>query len=441
MEPYHGTPSEDNCQHTQPERENRIARRRRLREMAEVAKTTSTEEIADMLRDGLDVYVHRVGVEGLRLAMEIEVQELCGSRGRHDPARQYTRYGSAPCSISVLGVKETFERPRVRSVTGGGEKTLDTYAAAENAGVLDRAAIIASLCNVSQRNLGGRLLPGFLGGIAKDFDLFGASRSSVGRRFIAATQQAADSIAGRPIEERYPVLFIDAVGYDEHLVIAVLGVNTKGEKHILGLREGSTENHLVALELLEDLHARGLRNERTLAVLDGGKGLHKAVQAFFGDNAVIHRCRAHKSRNVAEKLPEDLRQSVHDRMWRAYAFPDADRAEQRLTTLAHELELQGYKEASSSLLEGIEETLTVNRLGLSSSLRRLLGTTNVIESAFSMSGDLNRRVKRWQGGKHVQRWVAIGLLDAERRFARFASPAQMEELVAALAAQAQPAAA
>ncbi|MHB8333105.1 MAG: IS256 family transposase [Candidatus Dormibacteria bacterium] len=401
--------------------------------MVEAAKTTSAEEIAAMLRDGLDVYVHRVGVEGLRLAMEIEVRELCGARSHHDPARQSTRYGSAPCSISVLGVKEKFERPRVRSVTGGGEVVLNTYVAAENGEVMDRTTIIASLCNVSQRNLGGRLLPGFLGGIAKGFEIFGASRSSVGRRFIEATQLAAESIAKRPIEDSYPVLFIDAVGYADHLVICVLGVNAEGKKRILGLRPGSSENHLVVLELLEDLRARGLRLEPTLVVLDGGKGLRKAVEEFFGANAVVQRCRVHKSRNVEEKLPEDMRQSVHDRMWRAYALPDADRAQQQLTTLAHELNMVGYKEASTSLLEGLEETLTVNRLGLDSSLRRLLGTTNVIESAFSISDDHNRRVKRWQGGSHVLRWVAIGLLDAEHRFARFASPAQMRDVTAALA--------
>jgi len=149
MEVYHVTAPEDK----QTERENRLARKRRLRKMVEAAKTTSDEEIADMLRDGVDVYVHRVGVEGLRLAMEIEVQELCGRHGQHDPGRQYTRYGSAPCSILVLGVKEKFQRPRVRSVTGGGEVVLVTYTATEGAGVLDRATIIASLCNVSQRNL------------------------------------------------------------------------------------------------------------------------------------------------------------------------------------------------------------------------------------------------------------------------------------------------
>ena len=441
MEPYHGTPSEDKRQHEQPERENHTARKRRLRELAEAAKTTSAEEIAAMQREGLDAYVHRVGVEGLRLAMEIEARELCGARGHHDPGRQYTRYGTAPCSISVLGVKEKFERPRVRSVTGGGEVRLETYDAAANADVLDRATIVASLCHVSQRDLGGRLVPGFLGGIAQEYELFGVSRSSVGRRFIEATQQAAESIQGRPIEESYPVLFIDAVGYGDYLVLTVLGVNAQGEKKTLGLRQGSTENHVVALELLEDLRARGLRNERTLVVLDGGKGLHKAVEAFFGANAVMQRCRAHKTRNLHDRLPEDMRQRVHDRMWRAYSLPDADRAQQQLTTLAHELDLAGYKEASASLLEGLEETLTINRLGLDSSLRRLLGTTNVIESAFSISGDHNRRVKRWQGGKHVQRWVAINLLDAEHRFARFASPAQMRDLMAALVKHAPPVAA
>ena len=436
MEPYHVHASDDK-QPEQPKRENHLARKRRLQEMAEATKTTSAKELADMIRDGLDVYVHRVGVEGLCLAMEIEVRELCGTRGHHDPARQYTRYGSAPCSIPVLGVKEKIERPRVRSVTGGGEVVLETYAHAEDAAALDRATIIASLCNVSQRNLGGRLLPGFLGGIAEAYGIFGASRSSVGRRFIEATKQAAESIAKRPIEDSYPVLFIDAVGYGDDLVLAVLGVNPEGKKQILGLRQGSTEDHLVVLELLEDLGVRGLRPDRTLVVLDGGKGLHKAVEDFFGENAVVQRCRAHKNRNVRDKLPEDMRQSVHDKMWRAYALPDADRAQQQLTTLAYELELAGYKEASVSLLEGLKETLTVNRLGLDASLRRLLGTTNVIESSFSMSGDLNRRVKHWQGGRHVLRWVAIGLLDAEHRFARFASPAQMRAVMVALAKQAQ----
>ena len=183
---------------------------------------------------------------------------------------------------------------------------------------------------------------------------------------------------------------------------------------------------------MSDLIERGLNPERAiLVVLDGAKALHKAVREVFGERALIHRCHAHKKRNVLEALPQRLRGAVHTAMNQAYATRDAKRAQRLLTNLAHRLE-SAYPSAAASLREGLEETLTVMRLHLPESLERVLSSTNLIENLFSRVREVARRVKRWQGGMMILRWTAAGVLEAERHFRKVAGYRSIPELSAAL---------
>jgi len=211
-------------------------------------------------------------------------------------------------------------------------------------------------------------------------------------------------------------------------------VDEHGDKHVLGLREGATENATTCKALLADLIERGLDpGHSLLVVIDGAKALHKAVVEVFGAKALIQRCREHKKRNVSEALPERLRGAMRTAMNQAYATRDAKRARRLLDNLARRLEDQ-HPGAAASLREGLDETLTVMRLGLPENLERVLSSTNLIENLFSRVREIGRRVRRWQSGTMVLRWSAAGVLEAERSFRKIAGCRAMPMLVAALRA-------
>jgi transposase-like protein len=218
------------------------------------------------------------------------------------------------------------------------------------------------------------------------------------------------------------------------VVLAAVGIDERGTKHVLGLREGATENAAAVRALLGELVERGLDPERSLlVVIDGAKALHKAVVEVFGSHALIQRCREHKKRNVTEALPERLRATVRSAMCQAYATRDPRRARRLLDNLARRLEHQ-HPGAAASLREGLEETLTVMRLGLPENLERVLSFTNLIENLFSRVREIGRRVRHWQSGTMVLRWTAAGVLEAERGFRKLTGYRAMPALVAALRA-------
>ncbi|MGH7986140.1 MAG: IS256 family transposase [Candidatus Binataceae bacterium] len=229
-------------------------------------------------------------------------------------------------------------------------------------------------------------------------------------------------------------LMIDGVHFGAHVVLAAVGVDARGDKQVLGLREGATENTAAVKALLADLIERGLDTSRCMLVaIDGAKALHKAVAEVFGARALIQRCRAHKQRNVTDALPERLRAAVRNAMQQAYATRDARRARRLLENLARRLEHQ-HPGAAASLREGLDETLTVMRLGLPGNLERVLSSTNLIENLFSRVREIGRRVKRWQSGTMVLRWTAAGVLEAQRGFRKIAGYRALPTLLAALRA-------
>jgi len=263
----------------------------------------------------------------------------------------------------------------------------------------------------------------------------GISKSAVSERFVVGTQRRLAELMRRDLSGlKLVALLIDGVHFAEHVVLAAVGIDSSGEKHPLGLREGATENAAACTALLTDLIERGLNPERALlVVIDGAKALRKAVLEVFGARALLHRCHAHKKRNVAEALPQRMRAPVHSAMNQAYATGDPKRARRLLENLAGRLE-SDHPGAAASLREGLDETLTVMRLGLPENLERVLSSTNLIENLFSRVREIARRVKRWQGGTMILRWTAAGVLDAERHFRKIAGYRALPKLVAALRA-------
>jgi hypothetical protein len=211
------------------------------------------------------------------------------------------------------------------------------------------------------------------------------------------------------------VIYIDGVQLGKWHVIVAVGVDAMGEKHVLGLREGATENATTVGKLLEDLVERGVKPDRhRLFVIDGSKALHSAIRKVYGATLPIQRCHKHKERNVVDELPKDQVDLVTSKMRSAWKLR-ADEGEKKLEELAKSLEKE-HPSAAASLREGLSEMFTINRMGLSLTLRRCLETTNVIESTFSGVSVRTHRVRHWQDGSMAVRWAASTLLATEKHY-------------------------
>jgi putative transposase len=258
------------------------------------------------------------------------------------------------------------------------------------------------------------------------------SKSSVSRTFVDRTRRALDELMSRRLDDvRLAVMMIDGLELQARTNVVALGITTEGVKIPLGLWEGSTENATVATALLADLVERGLDPEQgILFVIDGAKALRKAIRNVFGE-APVQRCVRHKERNVTDHLPERDRPLVKQRLRRAWALDDHARALDQLRQLAGELD-RSYPGAAGSLREGLEETLTLSRLGVTGSLKRTLESTNPCESMIEIVRHTQRNVKRWSSGEMALRWTAAGMLEAEKQFRRIIGYRNLATLVIAI---------
>jgi transposase-like protein len=228
-------------------------------------------------------------------------------------------------------------------------------------------------------------------------------------------------------------MFIDGIEFAGHSVLVALGVTIDGTTLPLGIWGGSTENTVVATALLSNLVARGLRVDTSmLFVIDGGKAIRKALSDVFGTRAIVQRCQVHKARNVREHLSESRRPYVARQMRDAYNSTTTITAKKKLMQLASWLEANGEDSAAASLREGLDETLTVMRLNLPSSLRRTMATTNAIENLNGSLRRIARNVKRWRDEAMIRRWVALGIAEAQRGFRRVKGYRDIPSLLTAL---------
>jgi transposase-like protein len=226
---------------------------------------------------------------------------------------------------------------------------------------------------------------------------------------------------------------IDGIHFCDRVILVVLGIDAAGTKHVLGLREGSTEAKRVVSALLADLVDRGLDADgMRLWAIDGGKALCRAIVSTFGAKALIQRCQVHKARNVLDHLPEEQHASVGRALQAAWTTRDAKLASRRLHALAGSLQAR-HPGAAASLREGLDETLTTQQLGLTDALYRTLRSTNLIENLNGSIARYTRNVKHWRDGAMVLRWVASVLSDAATRMRKLRGCAQMKMLLAALA--------
>jgi len=380
-----------------------------------------------LVREALYDTVIGAGLACVDEVLEAERVVLCGERYEHLADRQALRAGHVASSLVLGGRRVAVQRPRARSVAGR-ELRLPSWREWSARDPLEQRAVEQMVVGVSTRGYARSLEP-----LPEAVAVRGISKSAVSERFVYGTERKLAELMSRELRElKLVALMIDGVHFAEHVVLAAVGVDERGDKHVLGLREGATENASAVRALLADLVERGLDTNRSLLiVIDGAKALHKAVIEVFGARGLIQRCREHKKRNVTDALPERLRAAVRSAMNQAYATGNAGRARRLLDNLARRLEHQ-HPGAAASLREGLEETLTVMGLGLPENLERVLSSTNLIENLFSRVRAIGRRVTHWQSGTMVLRWTAAGVLEAERGFRKLAGYRAMPSLVAAL---------
>lgn len=359
---------------------------------------------------------------------EEDLEQLCGKRyGRKgEESGHAERWGRQRGRVVLGGRKVRLTRPRAR--LGGEEIALPTYVSLQREDPLNDRALEQMLIGVSTRNYRRSLEP-VLGGLAESV----VDKSSVSRRFVLMTEERLRAALVRPLGGiKWAALMIDGINFAEHTVVVALGIDASGKKHLLGLREGSTENRTLCKEMLSDLVGRGLPVDRALLiVIDGGKGLRQAVRDVFAQHGIVHRCQVHKTRNVLDQLPDTKKPSVRTALNEAYNAESYELALKLLKNLIRVLE-KDHPGAAASLREGLEETLTVKRLGLTGALEKTLRTTNPIENLNGGIRRISSRVKRWRSGSMVLRWAGAAALEAEKHFHRLKGYKAMPSLLAAL---------
>ena len=376
------------------------------------------------------------GVDALRQLMEADAEAVCGPRHGRGSSRQAQRWGRTTGPIGFHGGKVTVARPRVRARTGK-ELALPSWEAALAEDWLGRWALNLMLIGVPTRRFGRAVrLPE---GDVPAGPGSGVSKSAASRRFVALSAERMEAWLAQDLSAlELLAVQIDGIHLaEELLLVAAVGVDAEGTKHPLGVVEGATENAAVVQALLDDLVKRGLDpSVPRLFIIDGAKALSKAIRRTFGRNTPIQRCQVHKARNIVDRLPKHLHASTRRALRQAWELDDAEKAEKLLRNLARSLEREAPGVAGA-ILEGLDEILTVVRLGLPKELRRSLACTNIIENIMGSVRRVCRNVKRWRDASMALRWTAAAMLEAAKGFRRLKAKSQLPQLRAALLAHRQ----
>ncbi len=391
------------------------------------ASSFDLDQMIEQLGLELQALSTSAGVLIMSGMMEQERESLAGQR--YDRTTGVDRWGKQKGYVIVGGQKASVSRPRLRDKDGK-EVSLTSYERFQDPGQRTQAVFQRLVSGLSCRNY-----PQAIEAVREGY---GISKSVVNREMVEATAKGLKDLCERDLSEfNLCALLIDGVHLGDAVYLVALGVETNGRKAVIGFREGSTENADVCVALLEDMVRRGLNtNVPVLVVIDGSKALRSAVERFFGNRASVQRCQIHKRRNVKQHLPDKYHAEYERKMRAAYKMSSYADAKAALESVGRELERLN-PDATSSLREGIEETLTLHRLEIPTVLRTSLSSTNLIESAFSRGRNVMRNVKRWMNSDQRHRWIATALLQAEKGFRKVRGYKSMTVLANALALEQQ----
>jgi putative transposase len=319
------------------------------------------------------------------------------------------RHGTQPGSVFLGTSKVSVERPRVRSGIGKGAKevVIPAYEMLKSDEGACKKVHKAVLSGLSTRK--------FKAALSSGMEAAGVSKSSISRRAIKEGSRQLEEFTARAVPSDLVAMLLDGTHLDEYCFVTAIGIDSKGGKHALGIAEGTTENSAVASDLLKNLRDRGLDfGKKLLFVTDGSKALRAAIREVCGSHHPIQRCRVHKKENVLSRLPESKREYFRSLIMAAWKLPP-EQGFQQMKRIAAELRVS-HPDAANSLLEGLEETFTVNRLGLSPDLVTSLATTNLIENPHGAIKNAMRRTKSYKNIDQAKRWLASVLLEAEQNF-------------------------
>ena len=345
-----------------------------------------------------------LGLRDVHDELQDEVRRLVGERhSRQSPG--IGRWGKNPGSVYLGDQKILIEVPRVRNTNDGCEIPLQSYQALQNPRLIDHAVMARLINGISSRKYerAALTIP----------ETFGIRRNSVSRRFIRATARQLKKLMERNLgQEDIVAIFIDGKSLADLEVVIALGITIEGKKLVLGFIETSTENTRVCKEFLSGLVQRGLKTtEEILFIIDGAKGIRKAITEVFGAETCVQRCQWHKRENVVSYLDKKRQNEFRGKLQAAYEKPTYDAAKQQLMNIRQELKRLNVS-AVASLDEGLEETLTLHRLGVFAELGTSFKTTNCIESLNSQIGQYTGRVASWKNSDQRQRWTASGISGA-----------------------------
>ena len=370
-------------------------------------------DLIEQCQMACDELIDVTGRAAIQAVLQLSAMEAAGGPPQQGKRRssEVVFYGRQPGQVFLNDRKLAVDRPRLRTKgPRSREVEVPAYAVMQNQEQMGARMLEILMRGVSTRNY-KEVIPAMA-------ETAGVSRSAVSRRVVEASEAEVEALLSRRFDDvKLLIIYIDGLIFGDYTMIGAVGVDTEGNKHVLGIREGATENSTVVTGLLEDIVARGVDAKRKmLFVIDGSKALRTAINSVFGAHQPVQRCRAHKLRNVLDYLPKDQRAQVRSLLRAAWKLgPEKGMAQ--IKKLAAWLDQQ-YPSAAGSLLEGLEECFTINRLDLPPSLHRCLATTNIIESPHAGVRIQTRRVTHWQNGKMVLRWMASAFLRTEKRFKR-----------------------
>jgi transposase-like protein len=367
-----------------------------------------------------------LGLEAVNDVLQQEVTQLAGARYRHGEGQAgYARWGQQRGSVYLADHKVAIDVPRVRDLERDEEVPLGTYRALRDRRGADEMALRKLLKGLSCRDYESCVKP-----VA---ETFGLSGSSLSRRFIRASAKKLAALQERDLSKHdLAAMFLDGKTFGDDQMVIALGVTMQGKKVVLGFVQTATENEPVCSEFLRGLVGRGLQAEAgLLVVIDGAKGLRKAVDGVFNGRAVVQRCQWHKRENVVKYLGKSQQATVRRKLQQAYEKPGYDEAKAALKKVRSELS-QINASAVASLDEGFEETLTLHRLGLFAELGASFKTTNCIENLNSLVGHRTDKVDRWRNPDQKHRWLASALLDIEPRLKKIRGHRHLARLRSAI---------
>ena len=387
------------------------------------------EDIEEIVSQGVRGWLNERGQLLVKLLLNAEVLNRVGERHERRADRECVRWGEQPGSVVLMEQRVPVMKPRIRTRGGASEVELDLYKELNDKEFLSEQAAAKLLSGTSTRR--------FHLTLDKMLNGRGVGRQTISQRAMTEMARQLQEFHTRSLTHAdIVVIFIDGIHLADNVYVAAVGIDSEGRKHVLDFEPGSTETSNVCRGLLRSLLEREILKEDHdyLFVIDGGTGVRKAIREVFGKRAKVQRCTVHKKRNVIDKLPKQLHEEFNHKFNAAYNKKTFKEAEHAFDLLRRELVLKRRTAAANSLLEGLPEVLTLHRLGIQGTLRRSLNTTNSIESVFSAARYYTRNVKRWRKEEQMERWIATGLLEAEKKLRRIPGHTNMKVLIKALQA-------